>query len=85
MNWIFAFVGTHFESVVKNSQVRESGKELFEPLRYSISKSKIERMACHLAKICLDAIFWTSFSRMIWQIDNQFGEGIFYSKDHLEI
>ena len=64
LNWKVAFVCVHFESGVKNSRVRKSGKELLEPLRNSISKSKTERMACHLSKICLDAIFWTSFSRI---------------------
>ena len=48
----------------KNSLVRKSGILLLEPLIYSISKSKIDNKACHLAKICLLAIFWTSFSKI---------------------
>jgi hypothetical protein len=48
---------------VKNSRVRKSGRELDSPLINSILKSKIERIACHLANIYLEAIFFTSFSR----------------------
>jgi len=34
------------------------------PLRYSISKSKTLKIACHLAKICFDAKFLTSFCKI---------------------
>jgi hypothetical protein len=45
----------------KNSRVRKSGMELLIPLMYSISKSKTLKIACHLANICFEAIFSTSF------------------------
>jgi hypothetical protein len=48
----------------KNSQVRKSGIKFSNPLIYSISKSKALKIACHLAKICFDAMFSTSFFRI---------------------
>ena len=77
LNRRFAFVGTHFEFVVKNSRVRKSGKELFEPLRYSMSKSKIERMAFHLSKDLLrcnilDILFKNEFGRLTINSEKEF-------------
>ena len=47
----------------KNSRVKKSGIEFLLPSVYSISKSKMLKMDCHLAKICLLAIFLTSFPK----------------------
>ncbi|KAK2370425.1 hypothetical protein QL285_083476 [Trifolium repens] len=47
----------------KNSLVRKSGREFFSPLICSISKSKHDNKACHLAKICLETKFLTSFCK----------------------
>ena len=54
---------TSWFRLCKNSQVRKSGILFWVPSMNSISKSKTERMACHRAKICFDAMFWTSFSK----------------------
>jgi len=48
----------------RNSLVRKSGRELFTPLIDSISKSKADKIACHLAKICFETRFWTSFCKI---------------------
>ena len=50
----------------RNSRERKSGKELFSPLINSISKSKLLNKACHLAKICFETKFLTSFSKTLF-------------------
>src|ERR1044072_9602174 len=49
----------------KNSLVRKSGKGLFSPLIWTISNSKHDNNACHLAKICLETRFSTSFFKTL--------------------
>ena len=41
----------------RNSRVKKSGIELDSPLIYSISKSKTLKIACYLAKLCLETRF----------------------------
>ena len=57
----FVWGGTHLP--YRNSQVRKSRIELVSPLICSISKSKTLKIAYHLAKLCLETRFWTSFCR----------------------
>ena len=45
----------------KNSRERKSGKTFEERFINSISKSKTDKMACYLAKICFQTRFRTSF------------------------
>ena len=47
----------------RNSRVRKLGIELVSPLIYSISNSKTLKIAYHLAKLCLETRFWTSFCK----------------------
>ena len=61
--FIFLFA-RHLYLFCKNSLVKKSSREFSFPLINSISKSKILKIACHLAKIYLDAIFWTSFCKI---------------------
>ena len=69
----FVLVRTHFFSYkriflslfpCKNSLVRKSGSELLSPLINSISKSKADKIAYHLAKICLETRFLTSICKI---------------------
>lgn len=57
---VFAFV-IHYTSC---KWIKISGRELFSPLTYSMSKSNMANRACHLAKICLEVKFLTSFSKI---------------------
>jgi len=55
------WLGTHIEvcknSLIKNSLIKKFGTKLSFPLICSISKSKQDNKACHLAKICLETRF----------------------------
>ena len=48
----------------RNSRDKKSRREFESPLINSISKSKTDKIACHLAKIYFETIFWTSFWRI---------------------
>ena len=54
---MLAFSRTFWLAFYKNSRVRKSEILFWIPSMNSISKSKTERMACHRAKICFDAMF----------------------------
>ena len=59
LNFLFIFLfARHLYLFCKNSLVKTFGREFSFPLINSISKSNILKIACHLAKISLDAIFW---------------------------
>jgi len=69
----FVLVVAHFDSCsnkfllvfpCRNSLVRKSRRELFFPLINSMSKSKAERIACHLANIYFETRFLTSFCKI---------------------
>ena len=49
------FVFAHFPC--KNSRERKSDKTFEDPFINSISKSKTDKIACHLAKICFETKF----------------------------
>ena len=55
--------GTHLP--YRNLRVRKPGIKLVSPLIYSMSKSKTLKIACHLAKLCLETRFWTSFYKTL--------------------
>ena len=57
----------------------------WDPLIYSISKSKTLKIACHLAKICLEAIFSTSFSITYLALLQSIRSKIFGLINHFEI
>ena len=60
--FIFWSLVCHYSTAFRNSWVRKSGIDFLEPLIYSMSKSKTVKIACHLAKICFEAMFSTSFT-----------------------
>ena len=62
---VFRFWCSTHSDVCKNSLVRKSWREFFSPLMCSISKSKHDNNACHLAKICFKTKFWTSFVKTL--------------------
>ena len=60
--WNFGLLIAHFSC--KNSRERKSRREFESPFINSISKSKTDKIVCHLANICFETMFWTSF----WKI-----------------
>ena len=73
VRFVLVYAETHFYSCMeifvllfpcKNSLVRKSGSELFSPLINLISKSNADKIACHLANICFETRFSTSFCRI---------------------
>lgn len=58
------FFRHHGDCFCKNSRDEKSGREFEEPLINSILKSNIAKRACHLAKICFDPKFLTSFPKI---------------------
>jgi hypothetical protein len=48
----------------KNSRIKKLGIKLSKLLIFFVSKLKAFKVDCHWAKICLDAIFSTSFFNM---------------------
>ena len=61
----------------KNSRERKSGKTFEDPLINSISKSKTDKIACHLAKICFETKFEHLFAKFLLHFYNQFLKEIF--------
>ena len=59
--FIFWSLACHYSTACRSSWVRKSGIDFLEPLIYSMSKSKTLKIACHLAKICFEAMVSTFF------------------------
>jgi len=59
--------------------------ELESSLIYSISKSKMLKIACHRQKSILKQDFGRLFVKLLLQICNQHVKGIFYLINHFKI
>jgi len=62
---IFWHCFTTHDDACKNSLVKKSGRQFFSPFICFISKWKHDNNACHLAKICFETKFWTSFVKTL--------------------